>query len=320
VKWKKIIIMDDSQIIQDYKRLKRSTEELVYNYKCTVCFEVSNFPILYQCNRHYSCHKCISNWFNSNKIYSPNGYIANIYCGVCTDKESKHTSSKTQLDLRELVSMAAGNIKTKVDLQKMLAGNDYKNTELQCPYCDIAIDVHTNYSHVYTCNKRVITCSFCKLELPAQHSIIENHMDYLCKGFTCSECKTSGLNRKELLLHKTHTDFVTRNKYNMSKAKACKNFMSGHSSKNIEKLLFQYQYLTELHSKISSFIKHPGLAQMDKLNKYMIVTSVQCLTTIQNIDTDVLHSMININCNNNSNSNSSSILDSIYEEDCSSME
>jgi len=294
-----------NNINEQYSILQKNIELILDEYKCMICLEVAKFPVTYQCSKHIACHTCIHKWFNSNKEYSNDiGYYANIFCSLCEHITKATIATDIYLDPLKPMELFTAKIKQGFDPEN-------KRAESVCPYCNIDISVNTNYNHVYKCSKRTIDCHNCKTSIVINN--IDIHLDEVCKGFACKECKNITLTRKELFLHKKHNYLVKKNVFNTNNNHTfptCKIFINSNNNNNnnnldlfkINKFIKQYLFIDKIIQYFNDFLTEPNVDNLNNMNKSIIIGSSKIITE-PIIDIDLIKSILSDNNNNNNNNN-----------------
>ena len=284
-------------INEQYSLLQKNIELILDEYKCMICLEVAKFPITYQCSKHIACHTCIHKWFNSNKEYSNDiGYYANIFCSLCEHISKATIATNIDLDPFKPMELFTAKIKQGFDPEN-------KRAESTCPYCNIDISVNTNYNHVYKCSKRTIDCHNCKTAILIYN--VDTHLDEVCKGFACKECKYTTLTRKELFLHKKHNYLVKRNLFNNNNNNlifsTCKIFNNNNLDLfKINKFIKQYFFIDKIYQFFNEFLAEPNVDNLNIMNKAIIIGSSKMITD-PILDIELIKSILSDDNNNNNN-------------------
>lgn len=152
---------------------------------CCICGQFSLYPLLWPCNRHHACYRCVHSNLQETKLWNVDinarhGMIVTMLarCPNCRTTSTRECADEC---LEQHLLRPPSN-----DVHHIHKAAPAGATAM-CPYCKLPVLVGTLdecYYHLHTCMQRPMVCKLCDKELP--YGVYHQHMESACNQWACT--------------------------------------------------------------------------------------------------------------------------------------
>lgn len=151
--------------------LTDAQQQLLVDYECVICKNVSRYPLMYPCNWHVGCHACIAKMAAMNScVQNQRLKIANKVCDCPVCGVVKHYTD-TDVDYRFVAQFPA--MLHPIPMKQFLLLKQLPGYSTACPYCNQTSDC--SYQHVAKCEMRRTLCAAAMDKNKNKHTV---HIKY----------------------------------------------------------------------------------------------------------------------------------------------